>query len=268
MRHSGLLLCAPAPGLSCFACCPPIRPAGYDHADHEASMRRLLTDNTAAFREQGPPGSAMTGYWCPGLGFLDPAGKTVGCQLHPARHQGQDLRGPTGYQEKCARESCPPSRAFAALDEPVRDALISLCEGMDSFAYSSPKRNPMMRLLAYGPEVAAAVADLGPASREELGAWGWLHEADPALGWLLAQRLGDWGGEALAGPGLAPRLAGEAEALAKRLGPPPPLEQGQPLQELCDEWEARLWRKLTGRQRARPGELARWRGLAGLAPGR
>ncbi|MCF8034832.1 MAG: hypothetical protein K9K66_16660 [Desulfarculaceae bacterium] len=262
MRHSGLLLCAPEPGLSCFGCCPPIRPAGYDHADHEPSLRRLLADNTAAIREAGPPAKPMTGYWCPGLGFLDPAGKTVGCLLHPARHQGRDLRGPTGYQEKCARESCPPSRAFAALGGESRDRLAALCQGMDSFAYSSPKRNPVMRLLSFGPEVAATAAGLGLASRDELMAWDWLAEADPALGWLLARRLGEWGAEALAASGLAGRLAREAEALAKRLGPPPPLEQGELLGGLCGEWEARTWRGLLGRQRARQAELARWRELA------
>ncbi|MCB2227008.1 MAG: hypothetical protein KQH53_10060 [Desulfarculaceae bacterium] len=261
MRHSGLLWCAPAPGLSCFACCPPIRPASYDHAEHEGSLRRLLAENTATFREQGPPDRAMTGYWCPGLGFLDPSGRTVGCLLHPARHGGRDLRGPTGYQEKCARESCPPARAFAVLREEDSEALVALCEGMDSFAFSSEQRNPARRLLAFGPEVAEAAVGTGLASLEELRTWDWLREADPALGWLLARRLEAWGAASLGQPGLAPRLAAEAQALARRLGPPPPLEQGQPLGELCDEWEARLWRGLNGRKRARPGELARWREL-------
>ncbi len=263
MKHSGLLLCAPKPGLSCFACCPPIRPAGYDHAEHEPSLRRLLAENTAVFHEQGPPTRAMTGYWCPGLGFLDPAGKTVGCLLHPARHDGRDLRGPTGYQEKCERESCPPARAFAALAAAEREALMALCVGLDSFAYSSPRLNPVMRLLAFGPEVAATAARLGPASRDELLAWDWLEQADAALGWLLARRLGEWGEAALAGPDLAGRLDQAAQRLRQRLGPPPPMEQGEALGGLCDEWEARAWRALSGRKRARPAELARWRELVG-----
>ena len=262
MRHSGLLWCAPAPGLSCFACCPPIRPAGYDHAEHESSLRRLLAENTAVFQAQGPPNKAITGYWCPGLGFLDPTGRTVGCLLHPARHQGRDLRGPTGYQEKCARESCPSARAFAALEPEPASRLAALCVGLDSFAFSSPRRNPVMRLLAFGPEVAAAVARREPASLEDLAAWDWLERLEPALGWLLAQALTRWGEAALAQPGLAERLEQAAQRLTKDMGPAPPLAQGALLGELCDEWEARLWRRLGGRGRARPEDLARWQELA------
>lgn len=259
MKHSGLLLCAPGRGLSCVACCPPIRPAGYDHADHLGSLRRLLAENTRTLRQEGPPTKPITGYWCPGLGYLDGAGRMAGCLLHPALNQGQDLRGPTGFQEKCARESCPPARAFAALAEGARDALLALCEGMDSLAFGSPRLNPVMRLLAFGPEVAACVAGLGLRRREELAAWPWLHETPPAWGWLLAGRLETWGATALARPDLAARLADEARALAQRLGPEPPLEQGEALHSLCDEWEARAWQHLSGRRRVRPADLARWR---------
>jgi hypothetical protein len=262
VSHSGLLWCAPAPGLSCFACCPPIRPAGYDHADHASSLRRLLAENTRQFRRQGPPSAPMTGYWCPGLGFLDPAGRTVGCLLHPARHGGRDLRGPTGYQEKCARESCPPARAFAALEPRARQTLTALCAGLDSFAYSSSHLNPVMRLLAFGPAVSAAAARLRPAGREELAAWAWLGRADPALGWLLARRLESWGDPALRWTDLAARLEEAARELSRRLGPPPPLAHGAPLGPLCGEWAARAWRALTRRRRARPAELARWRKAA------
>ncbi len=261
MRHSGLLLCAPGRGLSCVACCPPIRPAGYDHADHLGSLRRLLAENTRALREEGPPTKPITGYWCPGLGYLDGAGRQAGCLLHPARHQGQDLRGPTGFQEKCARESCPPARAYAALAEAERAALLDLCAGLESLAFGSPRLNPVMRLLAFGPEVAAAAARRAPGSREDLAAWLWLGETPPAWGWLLARRLEAWGEAALAQADLAQRLAAEAQALAQRLGPAPPLEQGEPLHALCGEWEARAWRSLSGRRRARPADLARWRSL-------
>ena len=261
MKHSGLLLCSPGRGLSCVACCPPIRPAGYDHADHLGSLRRLLADNTRQMREQGPPTQPVTGYWCPGLGYLDQRWRVAGCLLHPAHNQGRDLRWPTGFQEKCARESCPPARAFAALKQPAREALLELCVGLESLAFGSPRRNPVMRLLAFGPEVATTAAGLGPGSREELAAWGWLTDAPPAWGWLLARRLEAWGAAALARPDLVQRLAGEVEALAQRLGPDPPHEQGQALHALCDEWEARTWHQLSGRRRARPTELARWRSL-------
>lgn len=261
MKHSGLLLCSPGRGLSCVACCPPIRPAGYDHADHLGSLRRLLSENTRALREQGPPAKPITGYWCPGLGYLDSAGRMAGCLLHPAQNQGRDLRGPTGFQEKCARESCPPARAFAALGEAQREALMDLCQGMDSLSFGSPRLNPVMRLLAFGPEVAAAATGLSLGSREDLAAWPWLNETPPAWGWLLARRLEAWGAEAMASVDLAARLAGEAQALTQRLGPVPPLEQGQALHTLCDEWEARAWQNLSGRRRVRPTDLARWRAL-------
>ncbi|RJX29943.1 MAG: hypothetical protein C4525_13785 [Desulfarculus sp.] len=252
-------LCAPGQGLSCFACCPPIRPAGYDHAAHQGSLRRLLADNTAAVSQGRMPGP-ITGFWCPGLGFLDRAGRQVGCLLHPARHQGQDLRGPTGYAAKCGRESCAPARAFAELTPAAREALLAPCAGMDSFAFSSPRLNPVMRLLAFGPKVAAAAAGLRP-SLETLRGWAWLWRAEEAMGWLLGRALGSWGAGALAEPGLNERLAQAAGRLAQALGPSPPLDPGQALEELAHEWEARCWRTLAGRRRARPAELARWRAL-------
>ncbi|MEW5911792.1 MAG: hypothetical protein AB1814_04505 [Thermodesulfobacteriota bacterium] len=254
-------LCAPGLGLSCFACCPPIRPAGYDHADHQGSLRRLLADNTAAISQGRLPNAPIIGYWCPGLGCLDWAGRQVGCLLHPARHDGQDRRGPTGYAAKCSRESCAPARAFARLSAEAQAMLIAPCAGMDSFAFSSPRLNPVLRLLAFGPMVAAAAAGLRPGL-EDLRGWDWLWRAENAQGWLLGRALEQWGARALAEPGLAQRLAAAAARLAQALGPCPPLETGQALKELADEWEARCWRGLTGRRRARPAELARWRGLA------
>lgn len=255
----------PAEGLSCFACCPPIRPAGYDHADDRGSWRRLFSENRAAFLAGELPRRPLTGFSCPGLGFLDSAGRQVGCLLHPARNQGRDLRGPTGYRDKCARESCPESRAYATLAGEVRAALMDLCTGLDPFAFSSRRLNPVMRLLGFGPEVARAAAGLGPAGREELAAWPWLGQADPAQGWLLARLLEKEGPGLLLDPGLAGRLSAVAAELAKRLGPAPPAEQGTPLFALCDEWEARFWRLVSGRRRARRAELEAWR--AWLAPG-
>lgn len=256
-------LCMPAAGLSCFACCPPIRPAGYDHASDRGSWRRIFSENRSAFLSGRLPDRVEVGFSCPGLGFLDSRGSQVGCLLHPARNQGRDLRDPTGYRDKCARESCPESRTFAALSPQARARLIGLCTGMDPFQFSSRHLNPVMRLLAFGPEVAAAVANLGLADIEDLAAWDWLGQADPAFAWLLARWLDAESPGLLGQPGLAGRLAAKAGELAKRLGPAPPTEQGEPLYSLCDEWEAHFWRALSGRQRALPSQVRTWRSLAG-----
>jgi hypothetical protein len=258
-------LCRPHDQLSCFACCPPLRPAGYDHADHRPSLRRLLSDNRAAFLAGQIPDRPMTGFFCPGLGFLDARGRLVGCLLHPARNQGRDLRSPTGYAEKCSRESCPEARAFALLPPSGGERLIRLCQGMDSFVFSSRRLNPVMALLALGPETAGAAAQLHIQDVEQLRAWPWLGRVPPALGWLLGRLLQERGPEALLAPDLERRLTRAADRLARRLGPRPPAATGRLLNELCDEWEARLWRDLSGSGRALPGRLARMRkALEGL----
>lgn len=259
MNHS---LCMPTERLSCFACCPPIRPAGYDHLQDRGSWRRLFSENRAAFLQGQLPERVQIGFSCPGLGFLDSSGSQVGCLLHPARNQGRDLRDPTGYRQKCARESCPQFRAYAALDAQVRTGLIGLCEGMDPFSFSSRQKNPLMRLLAFGPEVAAAAASLSLSNIDELSSWSWLGQTDPAQGWLLARRLETAGPGLLQDSQLAEHLRVKAADLSKRLSPSPPLEQGRLLNQLCDEWEARFWRALSGRRRARRADLKTWRALA------
>lgn len=221
----------------------------------------MFSENRQAFLAGQVADRVQIGFSCPGLGFLDSTGSQVGCLLHPARNQGRDLREPTGYREKCARESCAQSRAHAALDDQPRAVLISLCEGMDPFNFSSRRANPLMRLLAFGPEAAAAAAGLGPSNMEELAAWAWLQEADPAHGWLLARLLEKQGSGIFNEPNLAGLLNNKAQDLAKRLGPAPPLEQGEPLFTLCDEWEARFWRSLSKRRRARRADLESWRAL-------
>ncbi len=126
---------------------------------------------------------------------------------------------------------------------------------MDPFQFSSRRHNPLRRLLEFGPVVAAAVARLAPRRPADLLALPFLDQTPPELGFLLGHLAAH-----PADPGLPARLAVLAERLARALAPPPPLEAGLPLGELCDEWEARLWRRLAGRRRATPGELARWRG--------
>ncbi len=245
-------LCSPAPGLACFRCCPPLRPAGYDHADHRGPLRRQFSDNRAAFMRGELPRRPLVGFSCPGLGFLDRRGRTVGCLLHPARNQGRDLRRLTGYAQKCARESCPQARAFAALEAAERAALLEPCRGMDSFQFSSPRLNPLMGLLALGPGVARAAAGLGPGRVR-------LEGLDPAWGWLLYGLVRRRGAGVLGEAGLAGRLQELVRELARRLGPFPPLERGEPLYRLCSEWEARFWHRLSGGRRCLPRELERRR---------
>ncbi len=151
-------LCRPDHEKSCFACCPPIRPPGYDHLPWRSSLTRLLVDNTARFRKSGPRPEPIVGYFCWGLGFLDASGKRIGCLLHPAQNQGQDLRDLTGYGDKCRRETCPPARTFARLTEEQQQCLLGLVQGLDSFQYSSP--NLLWSVLSWGGKIAAGLADL------------------------------------------------------------------------------------------------------------
>lgn len=254
-----LLLCAPDERLSCFACCPPIRPPGYDHADHRSSLTRLLSENRTAYLKGQLPDRAMTGYWCAGLGFLDANGQRVGCLLHPAMNQGQDLRGPTGYAEKCARESCAEARSFARLEPQAQNRLIDLCAGMDPFTFSSRALNPVMNLLGMGPSVAKAAASLQGLSVEELHSWPWLESLSMAMGWLVAAMVDRQGPELLREPELAGQVKEAAREIRQALSPQPPINSGQPLHVLMeDETQARFWRALLKRSRARESEIAAW----------
>jgi hypothetical protein len=199
-------LCRPDDEKSCFACCPPIRPPGYDHLPWRSSLTRLLVDNTRRFKREGPRPEPITGYFCWGLGFLDPAGKQIGCLLHPAQNQGRDLRHLTGYGDKCRRESCPPAQAFAQLTDDQQQCLLGLAQGLDSFQYSGP--NLLRGVLSWGKKIAAGLADL-----EENSVLGGerLWDAYPLLvrpdldgrAWLLEQLLDHHGPAVLARPDLA-----------------------------------------------------------------
>jgi len=162
-------LCRPDRDRSCFRCCPPIRPAGYDHAAHEARLRRLLRENTKALARQGPRAEVIDGSSCWGLGFLDYSETLVGCLLHPARNQGRDFRDLTGYGDKCRRELCREAVVFAELPPSHTAFVLDLSQGLDSFGYSSPKKNPVFRLLMWGPKVIEHLTAIEPRglSREE-----------------------------------------------------------------------------------------------------
>ena len=239
-------LCSPGRGLTCFACCPPIRPAGHDHLDHRSSWRRFLSDNRSEFLAGRRPDKEILGFFCPGLGFLDPAGRTAGCLYHPLRNDGHDLRVATGYQPKCARETCPELRAFARLDPAAREALLELCAGLDAFVFSSRRANPVMRLLAFGPTVATAVAGLGLPDREALADLAWVWEAPPAWGWLLGRLAAARGAEVLLQPNMVSEAVEMTTRLARELGPAPPLAGGRSAAGAGDEWEARFWLSLHG----------------------
>jgi len=255
-------LCSPGWGLGCFYCCPPIRPAGFDPFNHQKSLRRLFSENRADFLAGRLPEKAMVGFWCDGLGFLKAGTSLAGCLFHPARNQGRDLRNLTGYGEKCRREWCLEGRAFALIPPEDRDRLAALCQGMDSFRFSSRKQNPLMRLLGFGPEVAQAAAAL-PKDRRDLDGWRWLQDCDPAWGWLMCLGLREKGPDALHKPEqLTERLGRVARRITARLMSTGFASSGPALADLCSPWEARFWRALTGRRHATALVLCKWREIA------
>ena len=222
-------LCRPRADLACFRCCPPIRPAGYDHADWRGSLRRLLVENTAAFKTGAALADprSITGFFCWGLGFLDGSGRLIGCLLHPARHGGDDLRRLTGYGEKCRRETCPEAEVFAGRGPAVRKALLDLAATGDSFAFSSPAANPLWRLLSWGE----ALDPLGRALADSAHPWT-RHLAAARAGWRahLLARLSPPDG-----PDFDPvAFEAEAEDLRRSLLPRQsrPLADGLPLPAL------------------------------------
>lgn len=146
-------LCAPSGEFSCFACCPPIRPSGYDHLDYRSSIARELSDNRTRYLREGPRFWPIVGFTCWALGFLDPGGHRVGCLLHPSRNSGEDLRHLVDYGNKCRRETCLPSRTFDTMPVEHRRFWLQLVDGFDSFRYSSPRENPLFRILLWGTEV-------------------------------------------------------------------------------------------------------------------
>ncbi len=164
-------LCVPDQEKSCFACCPPIRPAGYEHIHHRTIIQRMLRENTREFESQRRKMRPITGFSCWALGYLDKDCRLVGCLLHPARYQGEDLRFLVNYGEKCRRESCPESRVFRELSIETRGFWIQLTQGLDSFQYSSRRFNPLFHLLGWGSALLSAIAmeEAGvPLSRDHL----------------------------------------------------------------------------------------------------
>ena len=143
-------LCFPDDVKSCFACCPPIRPAGYEHVTHKNIIRRILRENTASFIREDRSTLPIRGFSCWALGYLDKDCRLVGCLLHPSQNGGVDLRYRVDYGEKCTRESCPEARTFEEFPPHVKAFWIHLAAGLDSFSYSSRSTNFLFRMMNWG----------------------------------------------------------------------------------------------------------------------
>lgn len=151
-------LCAPDAERSCFGCCPPIRPQGYDPLDWVASLKREFQEHRKGFSHNALSPKPIIGFSCWALGYLDEHGRIIGCLLHPARHAGRDLRYLTGYEEKCSREFCLPARQFHSLKLPFQAFWLGLAAGLGSFYYASPRANPLFHVLLWGAMVLEKLA--------------------------------------------------------------------------------------------------------------
>lgn len=208
-------LCRPRPNLSCFRCCPPIRPAGHDHLDHRHELSRRFRANTAGLESNLSRPRPISGRFCWALGHLDREGRLIGCLLHPALNQGRDLRQLTGYGAKCARETCPQAQVFAGLDPDLAGAALDLIGPLDSFEFSSPKANPLWRLLLWGGPVLSLTYPAWTAPGSPLGAYLAGHPEPRARAYLLAgltRRLGR-------PPSQPDRFEAQAERLVAELRP-------------------------------------------------
>jgi hypothetical protein len=157
----GPSLCAPDQLRTCFACCPPIRPAGYAHVDHRAAVARMLRENTASFRTMGDGVLPILGFSCWALGYLGSGYRLIGCLLHPAQNRGVDLRHRVDFGDKCRRETCPEAKVFDALTPDAKRTWICLADGLDAFTYSSRKHNPLFNMMGWGRKVLEWVARNG-----------------------------------------------------------------------------------------------------------
>jgi hypothetical protein len=145
-----LTLCAPDGHKTCFACCPPIRPEGYEHFRYKNIIQRLLRENSSAFNKEDRGLSSITGFSCWALGYLDEEYRRIGCLLHPFQNDGVDLRYRVDYGSKCCRESCPESKTFSDLDPCAGSFWLHLADSLDSFSYSSRNENPLFHILGWG----------------------------------------------------------------------------------------------------------------------
>jgi len=118
----------------------------------------MLRENTAGYDPKERCVSPIVGFSCWALAYVDPGYRRVGCLLHPARNGGADLRYRVGYGEKCRRETCTEVRIFLKARVPARLFWLQLTAGLDSFAYSSRRENPLFHLLGWGSEILERIA--------------------------------------------------------------------------------------------------------------
>ncbi|MBW1800648.1 MAG: hypothetical protein JRJ85_07950 [Deltaproteobacteria bacterium] len=158
LNKDTVTLCFPDQEKSCFACCPPIRPAGYEHIQYRSIIARMLRENTAHFNRQKDEVSPVTGFSCWALGYVDQQYRLVGCLLHPAHHDGIDLRYRIDYHDKCRREVCHEAKTFSGLRNVEKNFWLHMAEGLDSFSFSSRKINPLFNMLQWGIPILGLVA--------------------------------------------------------------------------------------------------------------
>ena len=168
-------LCFPDAVKSCFACCPPIRPAGYEHATHQLIVRRILRENAGSFVKGDRSIIPIRGFSCWALGYLDGDCRTVGCLLHPHQNHGVDMRYRVDYGGKCQRETCPEAKTFETLSPRVKRFWMPLADGLDSFSYSDRSSNLLFRMMNWGASllglICSAEAEEGFAGEAFLKAY-------------------------------------------------------------------------------------------------
>ena len=153
-----MTLCFPDGDKSCFFCCPPIRPAGYEHIEHKNIIKRILRENSEALKNYTEDIIPITGFSCWALGYTDENNKLIGCLLHPAQNGGVDLRYRTNYGEKCVRELCPEAKVFSLLTPKEKTFWLLLAADLDSFSYSSRKLNPLFEMMNWGRHLLSLLA--------------------------------------------------------------------------------------------------------------
>lgn len=158
MAVNDISLCFPDSEKTCFACCPPIRPARYEHIQHRNIIRRILRENTSDFDLHRKEVRPITGYSCWALGYLDEGCRLIGCLLHPALNRGEDLRDRVDYGNKCRRETCPEAKVFSMLKPEQKKFWLHLADGLNAFSYSSRKHNPLFTMMHWGAPLLGAVA--------------------------------------------------------------------------------------------------------------
>ena len=116
------------------------------------------------FRKDDQEVIPITGFSCWALGYLEKDYRLVGCMLHPAQNRGIDLRYRIDYGDKCRREVCQEAKTFSDLDADQKGFWVQMANGLDSFAYSSRKMNPLFKMMGWGTYLLGLIA-----SKEKYG---------------------------------------------------------------------------------------------------